>query len=434
MLSTGLTWPQAPANSAPLAAAEAPVRGDARRLRSLADRSAIAAEWQALAAHSPTSFFNTWPWIDSWLQTLPEATPLWLLRAVREGQVIGLGLVARGPHRRLMGLPFVPAWHLHASGLPGLDSICIEHNDFLLAADHAPSARRALVEQWLKLTHGARELHLPNLSELPSGQDWAQALNPQTQPQTQAQQTTLRAPLRITQQRKPSYLVDLAAVRAKGHDMLSLCSANLRSQVRRSLRAYAELGELRLDAAPDTATALAWLDRLAHLHQAHWTTRGQPGAFSQAAFQAFHRRLIQHAGTDERQPSHVQLLRLCAGTHELAYLYNFVHRGRVYFYQSGLDYDAGGKHARPGYAAHVLAIEFNARLGHTVYDFMMGDTRYKRDLATHQQDMHTVVLQPPALRFAVERLLRRLREQGRAHTPATATETPSTAPSAPLEA
>lgn len=388
--------------------AETPARpslhGSATRLLNADDRAAALAAWSALARQVDTRFFHSDAWLRSWLACLPAQTPLWLLQARRGPHCIGLAFVVKGPARRLFGLPFAPAWHLQATGSP-LDAICIEHNDLLVDPAEAPAARRLLIQQWLQLGRGARELHLTNLGTPPSQQAWPEVLQPNA------------ARLAARAYAKPSYSVDLQRVREHGHDLLALRSANLRSQVRRTLRAYAELGPLRLDTAHDPATALQWFGELADLHQRHWTAQGHAGAFANPALVDFHRRLIDDCGTDRGpDPSastHVQLLRLSAGPHVLAYLYNLVHRGRVHFYQSGFDYTPGGKHARPGYAAHVLAVEHNARLGHQVYDFLMGETRYKRDLATDTQAMHTVVLQTPALRFSVEAVLRRLRQRAR---------------------
>jgi len=410
MLGTSSLWPSALGTPAQPAKLSSQVHTQAWVLDPAADRTALADEWQALAQRAagtlgspPGSFFTSWLWINNWLAQLPAERRVCCLRAVREGHTIGLGVVVRGPHRRLYGLPFAPTWHLHASGDAALDSLCIEHNDFLVDPAHAQEARRALIEQWQQLSRGAQELRLPNLHDVPAGLPWTHAL---LRPGT-ALQAALHS--------KPSFAVDLAAVRAAGHDHLASRSANLRSQIRRSLRAYAELGELQLEAAPDTLTALAWLEQLATLHQAHWRAQGTPGAFAEPVFHRFHRQLIQQAGVHTPTQGHIQLLRLRAGAHDIAYLYNFVHAGRVYFYQSGLNYALAGKHARPGYVAHVLAIEFNARAGHALYDFMMGETRYKRDLATQESLMHSLVLRTPAWRFRAEDALRYARARWQAN-------------------
>lgn len=420
-LSITTTSQTSPVSAAIPSGRLAGLQGDAQRLRDSAAREAALQAWTALARTLDTRFFHTEAWLRGWLAQLPLDTPLWLLRADRDGRCVGLGFVARGPARRLGPLPFAPTCHLQAAGT-ALDDICIEHNDWLVDPAGGPHVRGVLVEQWRRLGIGARELHLTNLAEPPAGTAWDAVLQP----------VPARRRLTVQHHAKPSFSVDLQRVREAGGDLLTLCSANLRAQVRRTLRAYGELGAVQLDAAPDTATALQWLDRLAALHQVHWQTRGQPGAFATAAFITFHRQLIERCGTDAASPTHAQLLRLTAGTHEIGYLYSLVHAGRVHFYQSGFDFDVGGKHARPGYAAHVLAVAHNARLGHAEYDFLMGDSRYKRDLATDVREMHSVVLQTAGWRFAAERALRRWRDARRpaaaagvAPAPADTDRTPS---------
>ena len=82
----------------------------------------------------------------------------------------------------------------------------------------------------------------------------------------------------------------------------------------------------------------------------------------------------------------------------------------MYFYQSGLDYGLIEKHARPGLVAHVLAAQHNAALGHDVYDFMAGESRYKLTLATLDEQMTWTTLRTAAWRFDLEAAIRRRRQ------------------------
>jgi CelD/BcsL family acetyltransferase involved in cellulose biosynthesis len=71
-------------------------------------------------------------------------------------------------------------------------------------------------------------------------------------------------------------------------------------------------------------------------------------------------------------------------------LYNFVDRGRVYFYQSGFHYSPDNR-LKPGLVMHYLAVEHclsNPELAE--YDFLAGDSQYKRSLGMRQ---HPAVLQ-----------------------------------------
>jgi CelD/BcsL family acetyltransferase involved in cellulose biosynthesis len=56
--------------------------------------------------------------------------------------------------------------------------------------------------------------------------------------------------------------------------------------------------------------------------------------------------------------------------------------GRVYFYQSGLEY-AEDNRLNPGLVSHYHAVQYCLAQGYQEYDFLGGYLRYKRSLATH---------------------------------------------------
>ncbi|WP_338414156.1 GNAT family N-acetyltransferase [uncultured Sphaerotilus sp.] len=370
-------------------------------LTPLPERSRLQADWLALESRSRASFFTSWAWIGVWLDTLPPTVQPRLLQARQGEQLVGLALVVDGPARRRFGLRFCSTAFLHATGQPEFDILTIEHNDFLLDAEQADAVRVAMAGHWLAQLQGVTEVTLPGLA----GSGWPAG----------AEQAGRRPVTREDWVRR-SYAVDLPAVRAAGGDFLKLISANSRSQIRRSMKEYGRVGELTLEAATTVAQGLDWLDRLAALHQAHWVAQGEPGAFSNPFFTRFHRTLVERHLLD----GGVQLLRVAVGEHDLAFLYSFVRGGRVYFYQSGLEYGLIEKHARPGLVAHVLAAQYNAAQGHDVYDFMAGESRYKVNLATLDEQMTWTTLRTSAWRFDLEAALRRRRQRKVAAAPAAA--------------
>jgi CelD/BcsL family acetyltransferase involved in cellulose biosynthesis len=351
--------------------------------------------WRDLEARSQASFFTSWAWMGVWLEVLPAAIQPRLLQARQGVRVVGLALVVDGPVRQHFGLPFCRTAFLHATGRPELDILTTEHNDFLLDRDHAPAVRAAMLDHWLGQLRGVTEVTLPGLA----GGGWP----------AEVERVGRRKVTREDWVRR-SYAVDLPAVREAGGDFLKLISANSRAQIRRSMKEYGRLGALTLEAATTVAQGLDWLGRLAALHQAHWVAQGEPGAFSNAFFTRFHRTLVERHLLD----GGVQLLRVAVGEQDLAYLYSFVRGGRVYFYQSGLEYGLIDKHARPGLVAHVLAAQYNASQGHQIYDFMAGESRYKVNLATLDEQMTWTTLRTPAWRFDLEAALRRRRQRQQA--------------------
>lgn len=346
--------------------------------------------WLVLEGEADASFFTSWSWIGCWLHGLNPATRPQLLRATRAGKVVGLGLLVRHRKWRFKLLP-LSCLYLHATGDPVQDEITIEHNGFLTHRSDATCIERAMHAHLLKRAGRWDQLVLPGLHTKP-------LLDP-----------ALPRHLVLREQCRHSYAVDLGEVRRRQCDYLGMLSSNTRQQVRRSIKAYERLGPLTLTEAPDLSTALSYLASLRTLHERRWVAKGESGVFAHPGFEAFHRRLIATAfGRGE-----IQLLRVQAGRDDVGYLYSFVHRGRVFFYQSGFDYELLKTQCRPGMVAHVLGVLHNAGQGRDVYDFLAGTARYKVSLATRQESMVWAAVHRKTLSFRLEETLRQAKRHWR---------------------
>jgi CelD/BcsL family acetyltransferase involved in cellulose biosynthesis len=364
--------------------------GLAAGLHALPARDALASAWRELVARARPSFFLGWHWIGSWLECLPPRIAPRLLRVEDHGRVVGLALVVRRTAWR-HGFVRSRGLHLNSTGEDALDDIAIEHNGVLAEAGREREVLDAALRCLLEAERGWDELFIPGmrspglLSELDlSG-------------------------LRVhTVSEGPCRYVDLAALRAAGRKHVEALGRSTRYNVKRSQREYEAVGPLALEEAATIEQARAFLARLRELHQRYWTARGEPGSFANPFFTRFHDRLVETAFGD----GVVQLLRVSAGGEDLGYLYNHVDRGRVYNYQSGFQYAAGeGQHRRPGMVAHALAIEHNAALGHDTYDFLAGDSDFKRNFATAEEPMAWQVVQRSRASLRLEDALRRLRRR-----------------------
>mgnify|MGYP001211927511 CR=1 FL=1 len=323
-----------------------PLRVTAGPVRDLAG---LEAAWRALEAEAgPIPPFRTWTWVGCLAaERYPEP---WLARAEAGGRALGLALF----NRRAGWLS------LAESGDPVLDAPFVEHNAPLLAAQAGPEVAAALLRAaWA--ASGVRGLRL-------SGVDPALA--------DAAGGVAFRSRIR------PAPFVDLDRVRGTG-DPLAHLSANARQQIRRSLRRLGEAGEVGIERAGTEAEALAWFEAMVVLHQRDWQARGHPGAFVHPFMQRFHRTLVARS----MPAGEVDLLRLSAGGTVLGYLYNLRRDGHVCAYQGGFDRAAADGQRKPGLVAHVLAIGRAAGEGAVRYDFLAGEDRYKRSLATGSRDL-----------------------------------------------
>ena len=352
-------------------------------LLGLPPRSELGEQWTQLETQAEHSFFTSWSWIDCWLGSLEPPGRLHLLRATRAGHVVGLALWISRRGKSLRALP-LRCLHLHATGDPKQDEITIEHNGFLVHRNGGAQIEAAMYAHLLTRARHWDQLLLPGLTTSPS-------LN-----------SLLPRNMVLREQVHLSYAVDLREVRRRDGNYLGMLSSNSRQQVRRSMKAYEALGPMRLTEAKDLGTALNYLESLRLLHEKRWSGKGHVGAFANPSFAAFHLRLIGAAFPR----GDIQLLRVQAGARDVGYLYNFVHRGRVLFYQSGFDYELLQHNSRPGLVTHTLAVHHNAGLGNDIYDFLAGSARYKRSLASTEGSMVWATVHRRTLAFRIEEVLR----------------------------
>jgi CelD/BcsL family acetyltransferase involved in cellulose biosynthesis len=357
-------------------------------LTPLTDRDALARLWQALQARADHTFFTSWAWMDNWLDQLPEGMQVHVLRADLGSRNVGLGLLVKGRTRVMRFIP-VSCWRLHNTGDEIIDDLVLEYNDFLVDRDYAGRVRRAM------LAHLFQDQRIQRLEIARAAPTLRGALE------------DLPATVVAQQSQLDCHLVNLAAVRAApSGDYLGLLSSNTRSQIRRSLNAYAKLGPLQVDVAADVEQGMAFFDALKSLHARTWMERGEESTFASCSMaDRFHRQLIQrHLPRGE-----VQLLRVRAGQDTLGYLYNFVHGEQVLYYQSGFHYGLLDKHDKPGMVCHSLAVQHYAKQGLHEFNLTAGSYRYKASLATHSETLATCQLYRHFSLSRLEQLLRRLR-------------------------
>ncbi len=87
-------------------------------------------------------------------------------------------------------------------------------------------------------------------------------------------------------------------------------------------------------------------------------------------------------------------MRISAGNRIIGYLLNFLHRGHVYSYQSGINYNTRHAHEKPGLTCHVVALLHYLREGCDIYDFLGGDSQHKASCGTLKYHLHWAWLTP----------------------------------------
>lgn len=336
-----------------------------------------AATWRTLEASAAPAYFLSWPWIENWLACVPpEQAPQLAVVSDAAGPRAAFFLGRRFQVRNRI----VPtrAMFLNATGDTQLDSVCIEYNGLVGRDVPLDTLIDVLPSGWDELfLPGLHETALGGLDRVAPAGDYRVRIDRQV----------------------PVHFVKLERVRER--DYLSLLSSQTRSQVRRAQR---EAAVTRVEIAADVDHAKDIFNELCTLHNARWQAKGHPGAFSDPWFCRLHQRLIERRlATGE-----IQLLRVRGSTGTIGCLYNFVHQRRVLQYQCGFA-SFSDPHRKPGFVCHTAAIEHAAAVGLDVYDFLGGNSRYKKSLSTDLGSLSWARVQRPRWRFFVEDQLRRLR-------------------------
>ena len=355
----------------------------------------IAQIWSELHKDSPHSSFYLSPdWISAWLEIFGQLLQPQFLLFKAEDLTVGACLLVQAQEPRG---PFkVKRVYLNTVGGSPEDRTLMEFNGILCLAG------------WEEEIAAALGSHLEQF-------DWDEFVVEGILPGpvlSSIQSRSFPGLAQRTVEVMPSYYVNLDELRESRSSYESSLSSNTREQIRRSLRLYAKMGEVRVDVASNLATAESYFEEMCRLHQATWTKRGEDGAFAPGRRLEFHRELIRRAFPN----GGIQMVRVAAGGETIGILYNFVQSGKVYFFQSGFQYRPE-KHLKPGLVTHLCAVRFCLEAGFSEYDFLAADAQYKRSLAKDSRSMAWVVFARPRtkLRFieALRACKRRVRKLGK---------------------
>jgi len=339
--------------------------------------------WLDLEKRSPHGYFTSWGWVSVWLQSLPPDSKITFHVGYQNQQPVAAFFLGERKSRKYKFLPTV-SLALNATANHYYDNLYIEYNSILYDSSAVVNfdviLRYLLNLSWDELIlSGVTHKFVSDfqiLSQQPK--DYFILLSEETN----------------------SFFVNLQKIRDDNMDFLKSLSANRRSQIRRSLKQYQSHGNIHVHEAASIEEALAFLDQLAHYHQAEWKKRGWAGAFANEYLYQFHKDLIKKRFSKNE----IQLLHIYADQMDIGYIYSFVYNGDALFYQSGFQYQENN-HYRPGLVSHYLAILHNAKKNMKTYDFLAGDSPYKRTFATDSQPMYWVRLYKNKWRYFLEKAI-----------------------------
>ena len=356
----------------------------------LSDMKALEAAWLELQKRADCSFFQSWGWVGTWLSRIADELSPQLVTVYSGNQPVGLGIFISTEvirHHILRSR----SMFLNEAPFNG-NNMVIEYNGMLVARGHEPGVYAQTLQFLLR--------HFPAVDEFYFG-----AMSSVTELEASIK-ISRHAVKYICQQVSTSWSVSLDYIGDSLEEYLATIGKNRRLQIKRSLRLYNEDALVQIDEAGTVEQALSFFDGLKELHTRRWKSRRQSGSFANARWEMFHRALISSCF----KQGEIQLLKVHNANGEIAYLYNFIWRKRVYVLQTGFVM-SDDKRLMPGYVAHTLAVIYNKNKGMEIYDLMHGDDLYKKLLCNQKQRLYWSVIQRKKLRFVMEDAARSIKRK-----------------------
>jgi hypothetical protein len=338
--------------------------------------------WEQIHRLCPdASFFLSRGWVECWLATYGEELNPDLVEFARGDQVVGFCLLVWRT-QWMRGIPLRRVY-LNCSGENEGESTCIDHNSLLGLPDCVELVEGALLK--ILQSRYWDELILPGMG---GGFNISPAVRSLGSMETCE---------------SPSHYIDFCKLRDNSAEFDSVLDIKVRRKIRRSRRAYDQIGgACTLRIAETREEAVTMLRTLAGLHQARWTSRGYPGAFGSTKLVVFHEALVRRT-FDEGS---ILLFEVQAGSEIIGVLYCFLDRGWIRFYQSGYNYNlCPGQ--RPGFLTLFMAISYCLEQPiFKGFDFLAGDAEYKRSLSTGSWPSKEIVIHRPTVPSLLFRGLR----------------------------
>lgn len=162
---------------------------------------------------------------------------------------------------------------------------------------------------------------------------------------------------------------------------LNRLSYKTRKRARQELRKVEQAGAIMQLAGPGEVDG--YFDDLVRLHQARWMAEGEPGCFAAPRFTEFNRKLVAAWAHNGR----AVLARLALHGETYVVLYGFVSGNKFDLYQTGVSTVEGTSIYSPGTASNFLLMAALAERGIARYDFLRGESAYKKSLTSEANEL-----------------------------------------------
>lgn len=334
----------------------------------------ISSHWRKLEEQSRDhSVFQSWAWIDCWLEIAKKHIRPILFKD--NGKIVGMCFIGFGKSYdcRIIGFKTI---YPFLSGVSQVDIVASEYNAVLCLPEYTQTLQKLLIDFFKNdkrlLSYSRVLLQRISETELPLYQDVALNNN---------------FDIDVYRNEQSAY-VNLKQLRDDGLGYDDGFSKSLKTDIRRSEKLYAEkYGALKFEKPGNVTQAQNWFQELGKLNKLRFKTKGEKSAWDYPELIRMHRAFLNR----QFACGNAEIVRLCAGSTPIGYLYNFIYRGVVYFYMGGFRYDDDNR-LKPGLLTHNYAIKEHFLRGNIAYDFMAGDQSYKYRMGIKGMNMYHLTL------------------------------------------
>ncbi|MGB0664434.1 MAG: GNAT family N-acetyltransferase [Pontibacterium sp.] len=353
------------------------------RFNPIADREKLDRIWPSSTASEPHSYFLSRQWIDAWLDTLPHNVKIDAhIVYIKQKRLVFFTGRHESAFKQLSQQKRIT---LNATGASHLDyGLWIEYNGLIgeidnttateLSKDFDGIAAQLYEGKWTELYIPGIEVNNPLYTALLEGNSNKQY------------ETFIESSL-------PSYFVDLQKISTPTAYLAQL-SRNTRAQLTRAYREYQSIYKAPLEThfANTTEEALSFFEGLVKLHTQSFEQTKRKSHFTTPFAQTFHKHLI----SERFSSGEILISQTRCGNRIVGYLYNFIHHGKVSYFQSGLHFE-NNKHLKPGLVCHHQAIAHLIKQNtqhplYVEYDFLAGHERLKRSLSNNQRTIEWLTI------------------------------------------
>jgi len=338
----------------------------------------LEAIWLDLQERSDCHYFLTWGWLGSWLKQVKQ--PFHLLQAKIQNQIVGLAVIFE-KERKVFGLLHKTQWWLNRTGDEKFDQSWIEYNDILVDKRYGNEIKKILVLFISKQTQ------------------WSEFIVGMLSSETEDRLNSLAYKKRYIIE-DYGYQVNLKDITSSYR--LEVLSRNTRQKINQTHRLLSQQGCLNFNVIITQKQKLQKLNSIVAFHVNKWKNTDTPSGFENPIFlNCFEAQL---------KNEHSEIAELTLNNKPVAYLINYLYKGRVYFYLSALSDEFEGK-IKLGMYLHCLTIEYYREKKLTYYDFLAGKSRYKQSLSNSSYTHNMCCFYKDSLLLGSESRLKKLKNK-----------------------